>query len=192
MPKISGLPEDTAPTTDDYVASLDTGTSTLKKSKWLNIIAMIFGNAPSASLSRTAVDWSTFSNSIKQASNSSSITPTNGVDNDFQSAGAKITFTVSGTAYALVTVTVGCGSTSDFEHRPEIFLDGSLHSGASYAATIANAGGRASVRSYPNLVILAAGTHTISAGMFLSAAVSQIIPANSAIVSAIVLGNVTA
>lgn len=44
MPKISGLPEDTSPTTDDFAISLDNGTTTTKKAKWLNIINLFKKN----------------------------------------------------------------------------------------------------------------------------------------------------
>lgn len=37
MPKTSGLPEDTQPTSDDFSISLDSGTGVLKKVKWQNL-----------------------------------------------------------------------------------------------------------------------------------------------------------
>lgn len=41
MGKISGLPEDTSPTTDDYTVNLDSGSGTLKKSTWASTISMV-------------------------------------------------------------------------------------------------------------------------------------------------------
>lgn len=46
MTKISGFPEDTGPTTDDFVLGVDTGTSTTKKVKWLNAATLLFNNFP--------------------------------------------------------------------------------------------------------------------------------------------------
>lgn len=37
MTKISGLPEDTAPTSDDYTVSVDNGSTTTKKATWQNV-----------------------------------------------------------------------------------------------------------------------------------------------------------
>lgn len=41
MTKVSALPEDTSPTTDDYGVSLDSTSGTTKKAKWLNILSLI-------------------------------------------------------------------------------------------------------------------------------------------------------
>jgi hypothetical protein len=41
MPKISGLPEDTLPTIDDYTVSVDSTSGATKKVKWANTGAMI-------------------------------------------------------------------------------------------------------------------------------------------------------
>ena len=43
MTKISQLPVDTSPTSDDYVPSLDNASSTLKRSTWANVAAMFAG-----------------------------------------------------------------------------------------------------------------------------------------------------
>lgn len=55
MTKISGYSEDTSPTTDDYGIGVDTGTSTTKKWKWLNAIAMIFNNIPTGIIGTASI-----------------------------------------------------------------------------------------------------------------------------------------
>jgi microcystin-dependent protein len=40
MTKISGLPEDTAPSSDDWTVSVDNATSSTKKVKWLNLASL--------------------------------------------------------------------------------------------------------------------------------------------------------
>lgn len=139
------------------------------------------------------IDWSSFANNIKMAKNSSSVTPTIGTDNNLASAGAAITFTVDATSYALVTVHVGCRSTTDYEHKPAIYLDGTLISMNDIGASIGgSASNRGIQRSHTDKVTLSAGAHTISAGIYIASATSPSVAIGEAQVSAIVLGRVTA
>lgn len=55
MPKTSGLPVDSAPTTDDYAVSLDTTSGILKRSLWSNVITMI-----ASSLGFNAGGWTAY------------------------------------------------------------------------------------------------------------------------------------
>lgn len=139
------------------------------------------------------IDWSTFGLNIKRAKNTSSSNPGNGVNSDFAGLGAAVTFTVETACNAFVTVHVGCNSTSEFELKPQIYLDGAVHTtsdvGASISGTATN---RFFQRSVSNVVALSAGAHTISAGITVSSATSQSVPIGSAEVIAIVLGRVTA
>lgn len=132
-------------------------------------------------------------NNTKSAKTTSSKSLTNSVDTDLAANGATISFTVSGTAYALVTVDVGVSSTTDFEFQPEIFVDGSLSTKLTYAATLGGgASGRVVTRSYTAAITLSSGSHTISAGVQVVSATSPLVPSDSANIAAVVLGNVTA
>lgn len=139
----------------------------------------------------TGIDWSLFSNNMKSASNPSSITPTNS-SQDLAGNGATISFTVGSTCNALVTVSIGLYSSSDYEFRPEIRVDGTVVQTYSPAAALGNASGRPSVRGFTFSVPLTTGAHTISAGVFISAGTALSIAAGGVSVAALVLGNVTA
>lgn len=145
------------------------------------------GKHPSA-----VIDWSTFSNNIKVAINTNAAAPVNGTALNLASVGSVVSFTVGEACKALVTSTIGCSSTSDFETKPQIWLDGALSSSATYTAAAANASGRIDTRTWQGVVTLSAGAHTISAGIVVSSATSANVAAGNAQISAIVLGNVTA
>jgi len=142
-------------------------------------------------LSEAALDWSTFSNNMKSASNSGNITPTNS-SQDLASSGLSISFTVAQACNALVTVSLGVQSTTDFEFQPQIRLGGSIVKSFTPAASISNAGGRALVRGFTWVVPLAQGANTLSAGLLLSSSTTPGIAANGGTIAAIVLGEVTA
>lgn len=141
-------------------------------------------------LSEAAIDWSTFSLNIKSAIGSGSVVPTNG-NNNFSSI-CSIAFTVSGTAYALVTVTTSVTSVNDFEHQPLIYLDGITSTVFAPNAQVGNASGRSAPRTFSALVTLTSGSHTLSPGAFVSAGSSYSQSGSGLSISAIVLGNVTA
>lgn len=146
-----------------------------------------------ATLSRTKFDWSTFVNNIKSAKTTSNVNPNGSASTNLAGNGAQISFTVNGTAYALVTVSVGCTSTTDFEFNPLIYLDGAVHSSSGYSASVNGSGAnRAFMRTHTQLVILTNGAHTLSAGLSLNVASSAFIQAGGAQISAIVMGDVTA
>lgn len=192
MTKISGFPEDTSPTTDDFLLGVDSGTSTTKKVKWLNVISMIFGNAPTGSLNRAAVDWSSFSNNIKSAGTTTGVNPAENTNTNLGPYGAVVNFTLSGSGIALVIVSVGAGCANDFESKPQIWVDGSLYVSAAFSAAAGNTAGRAVVRTFSYPVALSTGSHTICAGWLGQNGAPYAINPGSAQVTAMVLGNVTA
>ena len=136
------------------------------------------------------IDWSTFNLNMKTAANGGVITLTN-TDQDLASSGVSISFTVSSACNAFVTVSLGVSSTTDFEFRPEIRLAGSQVSIFSPSAA-ATSTGRASGRTFSAHVPLSAGVNVLSAGAFISSATSPSIAIGGAVISALVLGNVTA
>lgn len=144
---------------------------------------------------RTAqIDWSSLSLNIKSKKSTSGATPTNGANTNLDTNGCSVSFTVAADCKAFVTVHVGCSSTTDFEHKPQIWLDGSLYSMSDITASV-NGGGasnRSIQRSHSALVSLTAGAHTLSAGISVSSASSQNVRAGDAEIAAIVLGQVTA
>lgn len=138
------------------------------------------------------IDWSTFDKNIKSASNTSAITPTNSINNNLESYGAKVQFTVSGSAYALAIVSVGISSASDFENKPLVYLDGSHFNTYEIAAAPGNGSARIFQRINHMNIPLSTGSHTISAGVFISSATSPNIPIGNARITVLVFGNVTA
>lgn len=144
------------------------------------------------SVPASQLDWSSFGLNIKSATNTSQGTPVNLNHVNLSSVGASITFTVESDCDSLVTVNVGVISSSDFEHKPGIYKDGSVFSFSSYSAAPGNASGRSLVRSYTALVPLTAGAHTLSAGIFVASATGPTVPTGNANITAIVLGEVSA
>lgn len=139
---------------------------------------------------KVQIDWSTFSNNIKFAMNPSQITPVNS-DNNISSAA--ITFTVETACLAFVTVSVGVTSTTDYELKPEIWLDGAIYATNGTPASLGGGtSGRAYQRTISRGVSLSAGAHTLTPGVLISSATGPSIPAGAAEITAIVLGNVTA
>ena len=138
-------------------------------------------------------NWGSFANNIKRAKTSSGVGISNGVNTNLGPQGAQISFTVETDCVAFVVVLVACRSTTDFEHKPQIWLDGSLavnnDSGASVNGTASN---RAFQRTCLGSIPLTAGTHTLSAGITVSSSTSASVNSGEAEIMAIVLGNVTA
>lgn len=145
-----------------------------------------------ASLSRTKIDWGTFNNNIKTATSTTTSVPANSVAQNLGGNGAQVSFTVVGTAYAFVWVRVGTLSTTDYENKPLIYLNGTLIATADISSASGNASARTFERSFARPVTLPAGVNTISAGVLVVSATSQSVPAGNATITAIVLGNVTA
>lgn len=143
------------------------------------------------SITRPKTDWSTFSNNIKSATNTSTPTLTNS-SQDLASSGASISFTLSGTGYAFVTVSIGIGSLNDFEFQPQIRLGGTVVHTFSPPAAPGALVSRAHVRGMSRLVTLTNGVNVLSPGVFLSSAGSPITSNGAITISAIVFGNVTA
>lgn len=190
MPKISALPAmttadgaDPAPIVDDSAGSTKKITLT-KLKEWLQSLT--------AWVTRPQIDWTTFSNNIKTAVTTTANTPTNGVNTNLSGNGASLSFTLTGAGYAHVYVSVGCISSSDFECKPLIFLNGALHTTGEYVAAAGNASGRVNPRTVMAAVALPTGSNTISAGILVSSATGQSVPIANGKVSAIVFGNVTA
>jgi len=142
-------------------------------------------------LPRVGIDWTTFSNNVKAATNTSSPTLSN-ADLDLASSGLSLSFTLSGTGYAMVTVCLGISSTSDYEFKPEIRLGGSIIASLTPSAAIGNASSRSNVRSVSYLATLSNGVNTLSAGVFLSSSTNPGMSIGGGTISAIVFGNVTA
>lgn len=153
--------------------------------------AIVNSKVLDGTLSRTKTDWSTFSNNIKSATNPASISLANS-SQDLASNGVSISFTVSGACKALVSVDMGVNSTTDFEFRPEIRLNGTVVAALTPAAAAGNSSNRSSNRGFTYVVTLAAGVNVISAGVNLVVATSPGITSGGATIAAIVNGNVTA
>lgn len=136
------------------------------------------------------IDFTSFSNNAKSATNTSAHTPSNGVTNNLSSA--SISFTLSGSGIALVTVTVGVLSTTDYEMKPGVYKNGSFFAQSDMSAAAGNGSERVNPRTYSVAVPLSNGVNTLSAGVFISSATAPNVPIGNASISAIVLGNVTA
>lgn len=138
------------------------------------------------------IDFSTFANNIKTGVNTTAVILTNGVSTDLASFGSKVTFTVASNCVAFVTVSMIANSTTDFEFKPLIYLDGSVAGSINYLAAPGNASGRSQVRTYSKAIPLTTGSHTLSAGVLVSSASTPGVPTDGATITALVLGNVTA
>jgi hypothetical protein len=144
-----------------------------------------------STVTRKKIDWSTFANNMKTATSTTAGTPVNGSNVNLAGNGATISFTLGSVGYALVTVSVSTFSTTDFENKPLIMVDGSAVLTLGIAAARGDAA-RTWQRSYTAPVTLSPGTHTISAGIYVASATSPNVPAGNAYVSAVVFGDVTA
>lgn len=190
MPKISALPamttadgDDPAPIVDDSAGSTKKITLT-KLKEWLQSLT--------AWVTRPQIDWTTFSNNVKTASNGSAGTPVNGSNVNLSSVGASLSFTLTGAGYALVTVSIATVSSTDFENKPIIYLNGSVYAIAGYNAAAGNASSRTNPRTFTAAVPLPTGSNTISAGINVASATGPSVPVGCAIITAMVFGNVTA
>jgi len=140
----------------------------------------------------TQFDWASLSNNIKVQKTTSTSNPASGSLN-LGGNGGQVTLTVATDCYALVNVYVACTSTTDYEMKPIIYLDGAVHSMNDAAAALGGgASNRALQRTHFDKVSLTAGAHTIAVGIYTASATSPSIVAGAAAVSVIVLGEVTA
>lgn len=146
-------------------------------------------NAP---INQSNIDWNMFNNNMKSAVNTSTITPVNGSNIDGAAQGAAVTFTVSGNAMAFVIVRAGVVSTTDFENKPIIYLDGTPVDISGMSAAMGNGSSRVFERSTFTAIPLTNGSHTISGGINVTSATSPSIPAGNMKILAVVFGNVTA
>jgi hypothetical protein len=138
-------------------------------------------------------DWTSTSLNVKSASSTSASAPANGTNTNLASVGAAVTFTVATACSAFVTVNTAFISTTEHEHKPLIYLDGSVYALSGYSASQSGtASARAIVRTYSSAVALTAGTHTISAGIGVASGTGNNVPSGGANITAIVLGRVTA
>jgi hypothetical protein len=191
MPKISQLSGDTTPVITDYVAGNQASSPATRSFKLSDLITLFFNNIPLLSVKRTSIDWSTFANNIKSATNTATGSYSAG-DNSFASI-CSISFTMGAAGYALVTSNISATTSSDFEEHPEIYLDGSLYHSYAPAAALESTNIRGVVRSTTWLVPLSAGTHTLAPGAYFAAGSGTFsFAAGSVEISALVLGNVTA
>lgn len=140
-------------------------------------------------ITATKIDWSAFSNNIKSATNTSAPTLSN-TSQDLASCGLSLSFTCSGTAYALVTVSLGIVSAADFEFKPEIRLGGTIQK--LFGPNASTGAGRGVVRGFTYLVTLANGSNTLSAGVNISSGTSLSMQIGAGNIAAIVFGEVTA
>lgn len=60
MPKISGLPQDSSPSTDDYTITVDTTSGQAKKVSLSDLVTLIYANYPQTAWSSWTPTWSTF------------------------------------------------------------------------------------------------------------------------------------
>ena len=136
---------------------------------------------------RTGIDWSSFSNNMKSAKNGSTISPSG--DSDLASNGVSVSFTVASNCNASVTVSIGLNSAGASEFRTQIRLGGTTQ--LTMAPTAQNApNGRGVVSSLSYVIPLTTGVNVLSAGVFVTGSPS--IDVGNAMISAIVLGDVTA
>lgn len=146
---------------------------------------------PWPGVARKDIDWATFANNMKTATNPSSVSPVNG-DNNFGSGGAQVSFTVTQACKAYVTISIGVSSTTDFEYQPNLLLDGAIMSKFQPSASQGNGSNRTFARTFAAVVTVPAGTHTISAGCTFASGTALGLPPTAAWVAALVLGDVTA
>lgn len=190
--KVSGIPPDTGLDDNHYVILNDpvgptTKTTTLGVLRaWLQSVT--------AWVKSSMVDYSTFALNMKGSKNTSTVTPINGSNVSGGAQGSQVTFTVAAACQVYVQVNAGVISSSDFEYRLLIFLDGVNQTGnvAVFPAATGNASSRVFERSVTGILSLSAGAHTLAAGIFVSSATGPSIPIEALSIHAIVLGNVTA
>lgn len=103
--------------------------------------------------------------------------------------GLTISFTVAKNCNALVTVSLGISSASDFEFRPAIYLGGIIYAALNPAAASYQ---RAANRGFTYVVPLITGVNVISAGVFVANGGPYSMGAGGGTISALVLGQVTA
>ena len=154
-------------------------------------LAVTAGKIADTTITRPKIDWSSFTNNVKSALNTSSPSLSN-TSQDLASTGLTLSFTVSAACKALVFVSLGVSSNSDYEFRPEIRLGGSVVASLTPAAALSSASGRANVRAFSAVVSLVSGANTISAGVTLASSTSPGMTIGGGSISAIVLGDVTA
>jgi hypothetical protein len=118
MPKISSLPEDTAPSTDDYVAGVDAGPTSTKRYLLSRLITLFFANVPTGSIFSGMVKklwngWVTQSGDWTVLSSTTISVPT--ADADLMSFGTRVWidqttdkyFYVKGKSGTTITLTGG-------------------------------------------------------------------------------------
>ena len=111
--------------------------------------------------------------------------PLQGAIQDLANNGAKITLNLKKNARILVTVFVGMKSTSDFEFKPAILVNGIEKYREEVPASLAT-NGRAVQRSAQVAFDIPAGTRIISAGVWSQSATNQEVSAGAASISVIV------
>lgn len=131
-------------------------------------------------------DWDAFANNVKYAENSTTGVPVNGSNVNFNSNGAGITFTAKSAGVAFVQVKTAIVSTTDFEHKPQVFLNGTLYKTSSTAAQAGNGSSRVQERHLMCSVPFSAGSVTLSAGVVVSSATSPSAPVGGVSISAII------
>lgn len=147
---------------------------------------------PNGSVGGSQLNASDLSLNMKIKYNTASSNPAATGETDLTSAGLSISFTVPKPCKAMIDVSIGCSSTSDFEFHPRVFLNGTQVAALSPVAAPGFAGNRAQQRTARAVVDLVAGVNTMSGRIFLSSSTAPSIPIGGAFISAIVLGKVTA
>lgn len=147
---------------------------------------------PNGSVGGNQMDSSDLSLNMKIAYNTSASSPTATGETNLSGVGLTLSFTVAKTCKAMIDVSIGCSSTSDFEFHPRVYLDGAQVAELSPVAAPGAAGNRAQQRTARAVVTLTPGVHTMTGRIFLSSSTSPSIPIGGAFISAIVLGKVTA
>lgn len=142
-------------------------------------------------LNNGSIDWSTFTNNMKTASNTGAPALSNS-SQDLASSGLSVSFTLATAGVAFVVMNLGISSTSDFEFRPEIRLGGVVQFTHAPNAAAGNASNRASDRGMPYVMALPVGVNVISAGVNLSSATGPSLAIGGGSISVVVFGQVTA
>ena len=122
---------------------------------------------------------------VYSARTSSLSMPAQGVIQNLAGNGAGITLNLKKNARVLATVFVGMKSTSDFEFKPAILVNGVEKYREEVPASLATSG-RTVQRSAQFAFDISAGTQIISAGVLSVSATNQEVPAGAASISVIV------
>jgi len=147
---------------------------------------------PNGSVGGLDLDSSDLSLNMKSAQTFATSNPSGTGETDLASVGLTLSVTVPKPCKALVTVSIACSSTTDFEFYARIYLNGVSQASLTPVAAPGFGGNRATQRTIQKVVDLPAGVNTITGRIFASSGTSLNVASGGAFISAVVLGKVTA